>query len=407
MKKVLILSLALILLLGMASYGTFGLFSDTETSTSNTFTAWVEEPCEHNCVAYVVGFEQGLKKNEGAVDEDRSHPEEALGEPDGSCNPIEGFVSLGFGGEIILEFCHYVGGTLTTTEITCGSYPLEKVEVWGSVNGTDWVFLGYADNQVSMPGSDSHVTEIELGENCCIRYVKLVDITDPGNFEGKPDADAFDLDAVCSEPCEVFDGSMVIVSDTDTMVTEVNGAAVDPEENAELVWVHSNWWSGLSYKFGYPDNDARWIWETEYTDDPGSNWPEDGRVVRFEREFCIPCNPESATLHITVDNGYEVWINGHKVGDAQVTVPGWETSDLTQSWLDTTGWESVEIYTTEGADPAIDIAWLNVGTNTLEILASNEQMDGGTKDSNPAGLIYRLEVEYGDDCDYCCVDIQD
>ncbi len=43
MKKVFILSLALILLLGMSARGTFGLFSDTETSTGNTFTAWVEE----------------------------------------------------------------------------------------------------------------------------------------------------------------------------------------------------------------------------------------------------------------------------------------------------------------------------------------------------------------------------
>jgi predicted ribosomally synthesized peptide with SipW-like signal peptide len=50
MKKVLILSLALILLLGMAARGTFGLFSDTETATGNTFTAWVEEGCAKFCV---------------------------------------------------------------------------------------------------------------------------------------------------------------------------------------------------------------------------------------------------------------------------------------------------------------------------------------------------------------------
>lgn len=43
MKKVLILSLALILLLGIAARGTFGFFSDPETSAGNTFTAWVEE----------------------------------------------------------------------------------------------------------------------------------------------------------------------------------------------------------------------------------------------------------------------------------------------------------------------------------------------------------------------------
>ena len=43
MKKVLILALALILLLGIVAHGTFGLFSDTETSSGNQFTAWVEE----------------------------------------------------------------------------------------------------------------------------------------------------------------------------------------------------------------------------------------------------------------------------------------------------------------------------------------------------------------------------
>ncbi|MBE9513235.1 MAG: hypothetical protein IMY77_04210 [Chloroflexi bacterium] len=43
MKKVLILSLALILLLGITSRGTSAFFSDTETSTGNQFTAWVEE----------------------------------------------------------------------------------------------------------------------------------------------------------------------------------------------------------------------------------------------------------------------------------------------------------------------------------------------------------------------------
>jgi predicted ribosomally synthesized peptide with SipW-like signal peptide len=50
MKKVLFLSLALILLLGLAAHGTFGLFSDTETATGNTFTAWVEEGCAKFCV---------------------------------------------------------------------------------------------------------------------------------------------------------------------------------------------------------------------------------------------------------------------------------------------------------------------------------------------------------------------
>ena len=44
MKKVLALSLALILLLGIMSHGTSSYFSDTETSAGNTFTAWTTEP---------------------------------------------------------------------------------------------------------------------------------------------------------------------------------------------------------------------------------------------------------------------------------------------------------------------------------------------------------------------------
>lgn len=43
MKRILILSLALISLLGITGHSTSGFFSDTETLTGNTFTAWVEE----------------------------------------------------------------------------------------------------------------------------------------------------------------------------------------------------------------------------------------------------------------------------------------------------------------------------------------------------------------------------
>ncbi len=58
MKKVLILALALILLLGIAARGTFGLFSDTETSSGSTFTAWVEEVV---CVKFNVSDKSDAK----------------------------------------------------------------------------------------------------------------------------------------------------------------------------------------------------------------------------------------------------------------------------------------------------------------------------------------------------------
>ena len=196
------------------------------------------------------------------------------------------------------------------------------------------------------------------------------------------------------EVCEP--GSLILVSDTETMVTEVNDTPITPQ-NAVPAWEHGSWNSSLIYNatpYTFLNN-ADWIWETYETDDPGAQAPIDGRVVQFERTFEIPCSPRGAELYITVDNGYTVWINGHFVGCAQVNSGGadpcigWETSDLTEAYVQTSGWQTVEYYT-------ITADKLVAGTNTLVILAANEQMDGGTKDSNPAGLIYWLEVEWGD-----------
>jgi len=196
-------------------------------------------------------------------------------------------------------------------------------------------------------------------------------------------------------------GSMIIVSDTNTQVTEVSNAPITPQP-AVPAWEHGNWSSVTTYFNGLEGtNKADWIWETEYTDDPpaGAQAPIDGRVVQFERTFDIPCLPAEATLHITVDNGYTVWINGNLIGCAQVdscggaspcTDPciGWETSNLTEPFVYTNGWEIVETYT-------IPASYLVAGTNTLVILAANEQMNGGTAGNNPAGLIYWLKVEWG------------
>jgi predicted ribosomally synthesized peptide with SipW-like signal peptide len=194
------------------------------------------------------------------------------------------------------------------------------------------------------------------------------------------------------EVCEP--GSMIIVSDTDTMVTGVNNAPITPQPTV-YAWEHSNWDSVSTYFAGLEGPTADWIWETEYTDEPRGDAPVTGWVVRFERTFEIPCSPRGATLHITVDNGYTVWINGNLVGCAQVdsgeTDPciDWWTSDLTEDYVNSHDWTTVEIYTIDSAD-------LVVGTNFLVILAANEQMNGGTADSNPAGLIYWLKVEWGD-----------
>lgn len=203
-------------------------------------------------------------------------------------------------------------------------------------------------------------------------------------------------------------GSLIIVSDTETMVTEVNGGSITPQ-NAVLAWEpctsypncntstedDPSLWDNSTGNY-FAGTGADWIWDTRLTSDPAADAAATGWVVRFERTFDIPCSPRGATLDITVDNGYTVWINGHLVGCAQVNpCEGWENFDLTEAHVHTSNWMTVEHYTIDSTD-------LVAGTNVLVILAANEYMgsdDGqsdGTAVTNPAGLIYWLEVEWGD-----------
>jgi predicted ribosomally synthesized peptide with SipW-like signal peptide len=211
-------------------------------------------------------------------------------------------------------------------------------------------------------------------------------------------------------------GSVIIVSDTSTEVTEAytnypggtHTTTYTTPLAAVAAWEHTDWgpvtttFAGLE---GTPK--AGWIWETQYTNEPGGwgdwpgGWPSSaatGRVVQFEREFEIDCSPMEATLRITVDNGYTVWINGNLVGCSQVNscgaspcadpCIGWENYTLIEAYVNSHGWETVKTYNIPESD-------LVVGTNTLVILAANEEMSGGTAGNNPAGLIYWLKAEWG------------
>jgi PKD repeat protein len=160
----------------------------------------------------------------------------------------------------------------------------------------------------------------------------------------------------------------MMVSDTNTQITQGNVPGASYPYNAVLCWVHPNWWPGLTgYNFGYPNNAAQWIWESYYTVDPVG-----GDTVHFERSFDIPGTPIGATIYITCDNSYEVYINGNLLGSDDA-------------------WQDVETW------PVPD-NFLNSGTNTLFVEGVNEQTVGGTPTTNPGGLIYEVVYEYTYDC---------
>ena len=194
------------------------------------------------------------------------------------------------------------------------------------------------------------------------------------------------------EDCGVH-GTGVVVSDTHTQVTDGN-AGTHPH-HAVYAWEHPAW-TGINHDFS--TYGADWIWESYRVVHPIA-----GDIVEFQRNFYIPGTPtDNCTLYITCDNGYEVYLNSTFIGSAQVQ-GDWETSNRTQSFVDTTNWQSVESYT-------IPDTYLQQGTNILVIKAANEYMgpadnptqNNGTIDSNPAGLIYELSYEFdATEIDFC------
>jgi len=174
MRKALFISVAVITALGM----TLGIIP-----SQAAMTAYVDTN---------VSFSQGDLKNGNPVPAARSNPAEALGPEDSN------FVSLGYGGEIVLAFPTYVGGELmiTTFERTMGTYPAETADVYVSSDGTNFIKVGVADNLTNQPSDTPHPSVFDLGDSC-IKWVKLVDTTDGASHSAT--SDGFDIDAVKAE----------------------------------------------------------------------------------------------------------------------------------------------------------------------------------------------------------------
>ena len=170
----------------------------------------------------VIEFNQGVKKSGHLVSADRSIPENALNFSDAS-DSYSGefrFVSLGFGGSIVLGFdqplCNKEGIDLNLVEISYGNpsfydYP-EQAEFFVSQDGISWVSLGTTDPHDPELGCGAKIDkafDIEPSGFAWIKYVKVVDVTDPfakrrdtntcgelSSFAFNNAADGFDLDAV-------------------------------------------------------------------------------------------------------------------------------------------------------------------------------------------------------------------
>jgi uncharacterized surface protein with fasciclin (FAS1) repeats len=152
-------------------------------------------------VTSVVSFDQ-KKQNDGSnVLEIYSNPLNALGNPqdnnDENVTENVGFVSLGFGGEIILSFDGAIdngeGNDIMVYEATpaipsrnCTRWP-EKIDVFASQDNCNWVYLGRGCQDASF----------DLGPLSWAQYIRIKDVSNPsGGLFINQIGNGYDLDGV-------------------------------------------------------------------------------------------------------------------------------------------------------------------------------------------------------------------
>lgn len=219
----------------------------------------------------VVSYDRGLTSH-GMPFTEHTDPEKATGEPE--LTPAgNNFVSLGIGGEIVLEFASaivdgpgddiYVWDTSPAGGHTCPGYP-EEADAYGSQDGTTWTLLGGGCQDFSV----DMAPHFEW-----VRYVKIVDTTDPTAFVES--MNGYDLDgitATCGDSCPEwldtltlgvsieysnhrgFAGTMPIYYIGDTMMADIEicNPSTDTIDNLTVTTIEERLGSGTPLACGSP-----------------------------------------------------------------------------------------------------------------------------------------------------------
>ena len=159
------------------------------------------------CATSAVSANQGTRKDGTPVLPDRSNPANALGAPDAI------FFSLGYGGELVVMFDAPVSGAIHVYETTYGNYPEEVAEVYVSMDGVNWTYIGDANNLNGQPTTDPILSVLPFSG--CAKFVRLVDATDASIHNDS--SDGFDVNAVCA-PQGCGGGSEIEVTYEETSI---------------------------------------------------------------------------------------------------------------------------------------------------------------------------------------------
>lgn len=155
---------------------------------------------------------------------------------------------------------------------------------------------------------------------------------------------------------------MVMTSGTRDWVKIMEGGG--RWKRAVETWVHP-WWPTIE--------GAAWISSSYHVEEP-----EEDSWRKFTRIFCIPGCVVSASMNISGDNAYKLYVNGKLVG-SDGTVYGPAEPDPYE-------WSTIEEYDlTSTLRPCL---------NWIKVVVRNYKSDGGTWEINPTGLVYRIHITY-------------
>ncbi|MFN5370025.1 MAG: T9SS type A sorting domain-containing protein, partial [Bacteroidia bacterium] len=180
----------------------------------------------------VVTYNPGLRKNGTPVTADRTNPSKALGTPEN--NSTVNFVSLGFGGNLVLKFPYVIFDNPVENDLqvvetsfgnpSCAAYP-EKAEFEGSLDGISWISLG----ELCLDG------QLNVGAAGAIQYLRISDRSAASAFSGT--ADGYDVDGIVAINSLCASAPTPRIMDDVTAIDEVSSLTLFPNPATEYTVV--------------------------------------------------------------------------------------------------------------------------------------------------------------------------
>ena len=270
-------------------------WQDELSTRKQIITPSTNETCSiQGCYASEIVSYTPAKRNDGSLIPAANRvATKALGIPEGD-NSVN-YVSLGFGGEIVLRFASAVangsGNDIAITESTfgnqsCKRYP-EKVDVFASQDGCHFTYIGQGCQD----------SQFDLGAMTWAKYIKLKDVSTVNHPYNNEVADGYDLDGraclhgTADETNDglVFGSAQEVIQYNQgtrkngspihpTRVNPINALGIPQNDDLSIDFVSLGFNGSLILKFDYAvfnqEGNDLWVVETSFGAPDCQTYPE-------------------------------------------------------------------------------------------------------------------------------------